>query len=133
VVCGKQLRKGQKKCCSRSCSATYGNKKATGEKARAWKGGRSMNSDGYWRVYMPIHPYACSAGYVYEHRLVMELYLGRYLLPSEVVHHINGDKTDNRLKNLQLLSNQAIHCKIHNIKEYIEQAREGLSPKVANM
>jgi len=114
VNCGKPLTKSQRKCCSLSCSATYGNKKSTGENARHWKGGKSKHSEGYIRFYMPGHPSACSAGYIYEHRYVMEQLIRRFLLSNEVVHHKNGDKKDNRIENLELLNNQSEHCNYHN-------------------
>jgi len=50
---------------------------------------------------------------VREHRYIMEQYLGRRLEPTEVVHHRNGDKQDNRLENLELTS-VSEHTIIHN-------------------
>lgn len=59
--------------------------------------------------------------YIDKHRYIMEQHLGRELNTNEVVHHINGDATDNRIENLELMS-MANHSSLHSRDraEYIE-------------
>jgi HNH endonuclease/NUMOD3 motif-containing protein len=89
-----------------------------GENNPNWHGGKRKHSKGYVRVLLPSHPYADKYGYVFEHRLIMEKYLGRYLQNNEHIHHINNIKNDNRLENLQLMT-IAEHSEMHFRKSMI--------------
>lgn len=82
----------------------------SGENNPAWKGGRVYTAFGYIWVNTPGHPNPSSKNYVFEHRLMMEQHLGRYLRREEVVHHINGVKDDNRIGNLMLFANDSEHA-----------------------
>ena len=75
----------------------------SGNRNPMWKGGKIIDSHGYRMLKRPNHPNTKQSGYVYEHRLVMEKHLGRYLKDNEFVHHKNQIKTDNRIENLQLM------------------------------
>lgn len=68
---------------------------------------------GYILAYKPKHPFANTNGWVFEHRLVMEKYKGRYLLKEEVVHHIDGNKENNIIDNLMLFATHGEHVKYH--------------------
>jgi len=69
-----------------------------------WNGGRFKDCRGY--VFILV-----GDKYIGEHRLAVENQLGRRLEFNEKIHHINGNKSDNRIENLQICS-QSQHCRI---------------------
>jgi hypothetical protein len=74
-----------------------------------WKGGRRLDKHGYIVVWAPLHPHARKAGGVFEHRLMTEVVLGRYLTPDEVVDHLDDHPYHNWPGNLALHDSNADH------------------------
>jgi hypothetical protein len=76
---------------------------------------RIISSSGYVYVQSINHPRANNSGkYVFEHILVMEKKLGRFLSSNELVHHKNEIKTDNRIENLMVMTNSEHMTHHHN-------------------
>jgi hypothetical protein len=103
-LCGDSFRSfdRRRRFCSRECA--YASARDIREaRAANWKGGRTVSKQQRYVLRLaPGHPRAKRTPYVLEHLLVMESKLGRYLEPHERVHHMNGDRTDNRPENLEL-------------------------------
>ena len=80
------------------CSMHWKRWRKHGDPTKIVNVGKHISPDGYVKV-----PDKSGRGRsILEHRLVMEEHIGRQLLASENVHHINGDRTDNRIENLEL-------------------------------
>jgi hypothetical protein len=110
-------RQKSKPFCSRQCSSAFRRgKRIVGRK------GKYVDPKGYIHVYIPEHPMAGSTGYIPEHRLIMEKFLGRSIYPEETVHHKNGIRNDNRLENLELWAKS--HPSGQRISDLVKWARE---------
>jgi len=75
-----------------------------------------IDRHGYISIYKPDHPTSKKDGYIMEHRLIWELYNNAMLLPWANVHHKNEIKSDNRIENLEAMTN-GVHTKIHSKKD----------------
>lgn len=106
--CGAALTKRtQKRFCSRGCALAYFKPPLEGKTNPRFNGGLCFAKDlGRWLI-------CCRDGSsVYYARALMEAHLRRPLTSAELVHHLNGDPTDDRIENLQVVS-RAEHIQIH--------------------
>ena len=124
-------------CQCASCKSIRG--EYSGKNHPYWIGGKVAHKAGYVRIYQPNHPDAQNDIYILEHRLVMEAHINkisykkwmeygikgnypknvRFLKSHELVHHLNGIKNDDKLKNLALTTR-----KTHDIRSYIKQLQK---------
>lgn len=100
-----------------------------GEKCCNWKGGFSSTSKGYKLIKKPAHHRADSKGYVLEHILVFEEKTGIKVPDNCCIHHLNGNKADNRIENLCLMLTSA-HTTYHNRgRKFTEETKRKISEK----
>lgn len=81
-------------------------KHRTGKRANRWQGGRFVY-DGYVNLIRNGKRFK-------EHRVIYEQYHKCCLLPKTDIHHINGNKLDNRIENLEVLSRKD-HARFHRL------------------
>ena len=112
-----RIRRGIKKS---FCSAECKNSFQSLSHGPNWKGGRKKQS-----YYTMI--WISKGKYIFEHRLVMEKHLGRKLHKNEVIHHINGIGTDNRIENLVLCKSCGTHTRdFHSLKRIKGSIKKGV-------
>jgi hypothetical protein len=87
-----------------------------------------LDQHGYVMVWEPEHPNRTMKGWQYEHRLVAETAVGRYLRSDEHVHHVNGIKNDNRIENLDVMDgNDHAVLTGHEYRDQLQRERAELA------
>lgn len=113
-ICGTEYRIKKshahlRRTCSRKCAAKMKSIEKSGENHPGWKGGIEKHNEGYILVYDKGNGYKNK---IFAHRKIMEEHLGRKLESSELVHHIDGNKYNNAIENLKLMT-RAEHMNFH--------------------
>lgn len=108
-----EVKRGRKYCSKRcGSSATHSLRPLHGCANGNWKGGQVLSAKGYWYVLDHSHPGANADGYVKRATLVLESSLGRFLEQGELAHHLDEDKTNDEISNLQLMT-VGEHTRLH--------------------
>ena len=110
VVCGETFRAASQRVDRRHCSVACAAVNRRGASNASWSGGRHVSPAGYVRISLG------GGNRALEHRVVMERALGRPLRSDEHVHHVDGDKQNNEVGNLRVLS-VSEHGELHS-REY---------------
>lgn len=113
VVCGVEFLgwRSNTKTCSPKCCGLSKRKYLNIPQCLSESDRKIDKNIGYVRVYCPMHPKANTWGYVYEHRLIAEKMLGRYLTEDEVVHHKDSLRWNNTEENLVVM-NKLEHARL---------------------
>lgn len=104
--------------CTKSCASVKKGKMRQGQKTgprKNWEYAEQIDKNGYVKCYGRLHPYSNGRHMIPKHVIVMELSIGRKIKSTEVVHHKNGNRQDNKLENLELMT-RSMHSKLHGPK-----------------
>lgn len=122
-------KKARKMGLEESAESEFKNRSASklGSKCPTWKGGIRKTKSGYVQRLYKDHPRADSSGYVMEHILVWEQATGVIVPEGCCIHHLNGNKADNRIENLCMMTHGA-HTAMHHLGTHkSEEAKAKIS------
>jgi deoxyuridine 5'-triphosphate nucleotidohydrolase len=133
VICGEKFRTkkshlDRRKTCGKECdnirrksmyagenNPNFGNR---GPNNPLFKTGERVSVHGYRLIYKPDHPNANYNGYIREHRFIVSENIGRPLRDDEHVHHKDGNKLNNHIDNLEIVT-KSEHTRLHNLEKEI--------------